>query len=812
MSVLSLFTLADRVESLPPSAWAPEWVETFADWQPGGAHASATNGVWRTHLTDDFQSLADGWKIHVSSGVSSSHAVLRTVTDICREHEVSFKHLCSSALLAAFNSKWAPRSASGKFAVLYPHRDSFEELAQILHERLPRSNGPHVLSDFQWSENSSVFVRWGAFKRRTEWTPEGRRILLVEDSQGSREDVRSIPASTASLPMAELGLVEKRPRPPMFDMDVTVTGAVQITSAGGVYVGLRGDREVIIKEARQAVDERPGQVPAAERLACEAKTLEMLRGVQGIPEKFELKDIGVHRFLVTSKLDGVPLRSWVARHHPALQGRSSPEAFDSYLHLCSKIDRGLRDLLALLHARGIAHNDLHPGNVLVSPDLQISLIDFEQSSPASTTGRPPNGCPGFLTREGIASETDMAALDVMSHWMLNPGWGGTVHLDRTCAEQLIAETRSMYGDQAEAACTAAEKALPRLQLHTAQDIHDGRDWSARRLEDSSRAIPLDALSHRGILASLGLAVGRGGHLLDAHDSGSWGPAVDRWEQSAENAASDEPGLWFGWSGIAVCAQLLGRKTLAETVFDRALESAAGCTDVSLSTGLAGILASALVLGRTEAAEELGRRIVAVWPGSSQNRTPGLESGGAGTARILMNLERRIGDVGGFRDTAHALITEDRSAVVQQENGAQLRIGKRLLPYLGTGSVGLAVAMADLGLPAEQWRPLAAAAAYPLVLDGGAGEGRAGLIAGLIWLGELTGTSYAAEIRCQRERMRNHLVRTPYGLALAGRGGNRVSGDLLTGTAGWSAVESKLDGTPRPSWRGLSILFGACHSD
>lgn len=812
MSLLPLFALADRVDSFPPTAWAPEWAESFAEWQPGEAHSSSTIGFWRTHLTDDFHTLADGWKIHISSGVDMALEVLEIVTEVCREHEVSFKHLSSSATLAAVNSKWAPRASSGKFVVLYPHRGILEDLARVLDKRLPSSDGPHILSDFQWSEESSVFLRWGAFKRRSAWNPDGRRILLLEDSEGSREDNRSIPALKEVLPRTEWSLVEQRPQPPMFDMNVTVTGAIQITSAGGVYIGKRCNQDVIVKEARRGIDVRPGQVPAVERLSCEANALEVLRGVPGIPTKFEIKDIGTHRFLVTSRLKGVPLRSWTAMHHPSLQGMDSPAELVKYARECSRIDHGIRDIVERLHDRGIAHNDLHPGNVIVSPDLRVGLIDFEQSSPVTSTVRPPNGCPGFLTRLGTAGENDIANLDIMSHWMLNPGWGGAVHLDRNCAESLIADTKAIFGPPAEPICAAAEKALPRLQLNNVQDSHDGKKWSARRLEDVSRTFPLDALSHRGTLASLGLAVGQGGCLLDASDSYAWDRGVEQWAHTVAETVSDEPGLWFGWSGIAVCARLLGREALAETAFDRALNAATGCTDVSLSTGLAGILAASLMLGRIEDAEDLGRRIVAIWPESSPTRIPGLESGGAGTARVLVSLSRTVGDAGNFLAAANALGAEDLSAVVPQGRGAQLRVGRRLLPYLGTGSVGLAVAMAELGLSSEQWGPLALPAAYSLILDGGVSEGRAGLIAGLLWISEQTDASYAREIRHQRARMGNHLVQTPHGFALAGRGGNRVTGDLLTGTAGWSAVESKLEGNPGLSWQGLSILFGAFHSD
>ena len=43
------------------------------------------------------------------------------------------------------------------------------------------------------------------------------------------------------------------------------------------------------------------------------------------------------------------------------------------------LDSKLKAALAQIHAAGILHNDLHEGNILVTPDDQVFILDFAGS-------------------------------------------------------------------------------------------------------------------------------------------------------------------------------------------------------------------------------------------------------------------------------------------------------------------------------------------------------------------------------------------------------------------------------------------------
>ena len=51
------------------------------------------------------------------------------------------------------------------------------------------------------------------------------------------------------------------------------------------------------------------------------------------------------------------------------------------------LDKALLDVLAAIHSRGVVHGDLHNGNILVTADRRIFIVDFEGAqlqAPAAT--------------------------------------------------------------------------------------------------------------------------------------------------------------------------------------------------------------------------------------------------------------------------------------------------------------------------------------------------------------------------------------------------------------------------------------------
>lgn len=810
MTTDSLYTFAHPLDSFPPEKWEPKWSVSFESREFPNYRSSIQN-IWKVHLSPDFEELPDGWKIHISSDVENASSIFDTVSRLCVENKISFKHLRSTALVAAMSSKWVPRSASGKFMALYPRPEAVVEIADMLDGCLPSRCGPYVLSDFEWKGGSSVFLRWGAFKRRTTWTSSGRRVPLVSDELGLREDLRSVPANVEALPDSARQVVEKCAQPPRFDLDVDLQRAFQLTSAGGVYAGTSNGVSVVVKEARGGIDRHPGQQPAATRLKHEAQYLKRLQEINETPRFIDSKVIADNVYLVASHLPGMPLRSWVSTRHPLLHGESSEQDLNKYRMDCLHIADSLRNLVSRIHNKDVAHRDIHPGNILVTDDLNVGLIDFEQASALADASKPPNGCPGFMVSQMQAHARDEVAVDLISLWLLNPTWGGEIHLDSRCAAAAIDLTENLFpskDSKSDCIYAVARKNIDLIARAKVDKNLYGRDWVENRFAKTGTEMPLDARGGQSDLASLGLASGVGGCLLHLNIS-EHPDLASAWSEKVSKISWNDPGLWYGWSGVAVCAHWMGDAELAELSLNQALDSVSSCTDLSLSTGLAGILVASLELGAINAALDIIPKIVDLRLQTIESRIPGIAKGGSGIARALMSA-RAIGD--GTASELHSAATlfcnEDLRHVVPDPSGScQLRVGKRLLPYLGTGGVGVALAMAELGMEEAHWSPLLRPATWPLVLRGGVHEGRAGLIAALLWANEMTGLDVSQAVRDQVARMQVHLVGTPEGSALAGSGGNRICGDLLVGTAGWSAVEEATQGHLRGSMQALRLLFG-----
>jgi serine/threonine protein kinase len=116
------------------------------------------------------------------------------------------------------------------------------------------------------------------------------------------------------------------------------------------------------------------------QLAREARAYRRLEGLPGIPRLVAVVDRSA---IVLQHIPGSVLRD-------LRPGDLDPGFFDR-----------LADLVAAMHARGVAHGDLHHGDVIAGPGGQPYLIDFS----TSTLG-PAGGGPGGFVFEQMRRADD----------------------------------------------------------------------------------------------------------------------------------------------------------------------------------------------------------------------------------------------------------------------------------------------------------------------------------------------------------------------------------------------------------------------
>jgi serine/threonine-protein kinase len=171
------------------------------------------------------------------------------------------------------------------------------------------------------------------------------------------------------------------------------------------------ERRVAIKANWPDLDAPP--------LRDEARALAAFRH----PSLVTVHGIGVHRgidYIVMERVYGVSLQELINQRRAAGQKVTVEEAFD----ILTRVAEGL----AVVHRAGIAHRDIKPGNVMLTPDHRVVLMDFglvlpefDMASQEFIAGSPPYMSAEALTNTlepGSGPLVDIYALGVTAFELL----------------------------------------------------------------------------------------------------------------------------------------------------------------------------------------------------------------------------------------------------------------------------------------------------------------------------------------------------------------------------------------------------------
>ncbi|MFI5936411.1 class III lanthionine synthetase LanKC [Actinoplanes sp. NPDC051494] len=737
---------------------------------PGRWTVRDANG-WRMAWPADADLPEQGWKLHVSATPDAAAGTLEIVAAFCAGREIPFKHLPSPRAVLLRNSKYAGRGGSGKFVTVYPRDDdefalAAEELARLLRGR----PGPYILSDRRIGAGP-VHARYGGFRRLTTLAA-GREVPAIRRPDGvlvpdPRPPVFR-PPEWVTLP-AVLG----NP-PPDTGLPYRVTAALHFSNGGGVYRAERDGRTVVLKEARPHAGLDSAGHDAVHRLRCEHEALSALAGIPGIPEVYDLLPAWEHTFLAMQHVPGVPLGRWTARNIPLHGGDMA-----GYRHRAMALADRLDTLIAAVHDRGWVVGDLHPHNVLVDADDTLHLIDFECAAPIGSTIPATLGAPGFRAPPGTYGvDLDLHALAAIRLSLLVP----LTPLLELAPEKLGTHLR-YAGDDFPA--TAARRLCAGWQPRRPEPGWPGTDPVAalvRALHASAtperpdRLFPGDVEQFRS--GGTGFGHGAAGVLYALTEAGEpLDPAYERWLLAADLPAA--PGFWTGAHGVAYVLDRLGHHDRADGLLDRHRPP----ERPDLEAGLAGIGLTLLDIAtrrRTvefvDRAAALAERILTGPAAELPAELPaGLLTGWSGPALLCLRLYEHTGEQR-WLGAAERLLDRDLARCPPDADGMrQYRDGVRLLPYLGTGSAGVAVVATELARHLPESAP---ARALPELLRScrpnftvypGLMQGRAGL---LLLTPELSPGVLDL-----------HAVGCGDGVAFPGTGLTRLSMDVHTGTAG-----------------------------
>ncbi|MFE5917809.1 class III lanthionine synthetase LanKC [Streptomyces sp. NPDC056468] len=678
---------------------------------------------------------AQGWKIHASATLANAEQIARIVRDYCVPRGIPFKFVPGPQLLHLRNAKYAGRDSSGKFVTVYPADE--QQLHTVLRELgrlLEGFEGPYILTDLRW-DDGPLYVRYGAFARLFVVDDRGSLVPAVRDGEGRLVPDRRAPSfqvpEWVTLPEFLAPQLAARNTTTVGELPYRIEKALHFSNGGGVYTGTdtRDGRKVVLKEGRPHAGLAADGADAVTRLERERQALEQLAGTGVVPEVRDWFLLGDHRFLVMDFVEGRPLNSFFAERHPLIGPDPDPGAVADYTAWALRIHRAVERAVETVHARGIVFNDLHVFNIMVAPDDEsVSLLDFEAAAPVGENGRQVVAHPGFLApadRRGV--DIDRYALACLRLAMFLPitslfvvDRDKAAHLADVIAGQFPDVPREFLDEAVAEICrdvSGPERAAHTARARSASFVEPG-DWPYSRdsmvkallasatPEREDRLFPGDVgqFSDGG---GLGLAHGAAGVLYALAATGA--ERYDEGERWLLDRTDPPPvgtplGLYDGLAGVAHVLDLLGHRQRALDLIDTVLRERWQRLSSDLRGGLAGL---GLVLGgladttgepelrerAAEAADILVQRLTAPPPSGARPRA-GLLRGASGPALFLLRQYERTGDRR-LLDAAGEALRQDLACCVEQKGGSlEVDEGWRTMPYLGDGSVGVAMVVDD----------------------------------------------------------------------------------------------------------------------
>src|SRR5690606_28945558 len=154
---------------------------------------------------------------------------------------------------------------------------------------------------------------------------------------------------------------------------------LHFSNAGGLYLAKdrRDGTTVVLKEARPYAGLDGTGADAVKRLDRERRMLERLAGLPFVPRVHASFPIGEHQLPALEHIDGTPLNRLVVSRYPLIDAAATEADFADYTSWALDVYRRVEQAVAAIHERGVVYGDLHLFNILVRPDGNVALVDFE---------------------------------------------------------------------------------------------------------------------------------------------------------------------------------------------------------------------------------------------------------------------------------------------------------------------------------------------------------------------------------------------------------------------------------------------------
>lgn len=378
-----------------------------------------SNYEWVELFNKNEDTPRQGWKIHISSILKESHKMLKIVSDVCFKEKVSFKFLSSEKNFLNRNSKLMNRGYSGKFITCYPKESILKSFLDTLEKKLKKYNGPYILSDKKWKQ-APIYLRYGVFRPTQKNENYSKNIEMLTINGKDIKDNRSpnfvVPEGLKKPTFLKNWLNNSDSEDDNDTLPFDISNAIRFTNCGGVYSGKFNEKKAIIKEGRPFTGIDNNGLYAPDKIRIESQALKKLSFIKEVPQNYWFGKLWEDSFLVSEKIEGVPLNRWVSHNFPIYNKYKK-----DYLKKITTIIKKLITIVKKAHEKNVFHQDIHLGNIIIKSDNHFSLIDWGEAKFDNHKTRQYIAAPGFrYWGEGTPSEIDWYGIYQIAHFMFCP--------------------------------------------------------------------------------------------------------------------------------------------------------------------------------------------------------------------------------------------------------------------------------------------------------------------------------------------------------------------------------------------------------
>ena len=687
---------------------------------PNNKHWLVKEDKYWTYILFNPQTLPNqGWKIHLSTQLTESQALLDKVSEYLISKKVSFKFVPSYDALLLKNSKYANRSESGKFITIYPKSNSeFSKLLPALKDLTSSfSRGPYILSDMCWQE-SNVYFRYGGFKAIYTKNKTGELVPAIYTPTGNLVEDRRLPYYNQPSFISDLPIFLENTFPPIQAFQpikkYDVQGALHFSNAGGVYVCKEKStgKLYLLKEGRHGAGLDAQLKDGFSRIKHEAKTLKKLTSTKYVVNLHDHFTSWQHHYLVEDFINGSTLEDLLPKKFPFIPDSQKAQEYATW---AKDILLQLQDALTEIHAHNIAMGDLSLSNIMIDKNDSLHLIDFETAKNTYTPYNPGLTTFGFISPKiKTFEESDWFALMRIAYYLFLP-----IESVKDIAPSILKKQETWisnyFGKNILKFLHSFKKNLP-------SNLENSPIFLSHYLQVPTHDLTLSTLSlfKKGLLSGIinnlnyssphpipnslnknidhyNFENGISGILWVLYNENAISPRLYKWIDKNKDTifstiiSSANLGLLNGASGISSVFKKIGYDTFSIRIHSYIKENLnLKQSDISIRSGLAGIGLYMLAKNELNIATKIISELKLRWQKldfqSFFNEDVGLLTGWSGVSLLAWKLNDK--------DFALAIIDKIISAHMDKNNNYLLSDNSRgfirLIPYLEDGNAGLSL--------------------------------------------------------------------------------------------------------------------------